>query len=454
MKKIFLFLFVLILSFIIAPSAKADSASLYLSPASGSFLKGSVFTVSVFVNTEENEINTVCAELKFPADKLQITSPTAGTSFIAEWLTPPNYSNKDGIISFRGGIPKGITTSAGLVSAITFRAVSSGIAKIEFRQGSKILLNDGKGTDILTDTRDSEYNILIPPSEGPDVSSPTHPNSNVWYPDSSPFFSWEKEEGVIDFSWSFDQNPNTRPDGISEGEQTMASFSKVKDGIWYFHLRQKKDKVWGKTSHSQIRVDTTSPEEFFPRVETPAGLISEEAMVYFESKDDFSGIDHYEVSVIDLSDKESARSFFTEEISPYKIFTKKVGKYNVIIKAVDKAGNIREQEVKFRLITPLISHIEAQGLEIRGILFHWWLIYCLLGVVLILLSFGIYHILRGKNLAGRLKKEVVEAEKEIRDVRELEEKIRKIRVLEEEAGEESKRLAKGLMGKKEPPTKF
>ncbi len=176
---------------LIASSAQGAEASLYLSPSSGSFLVGSTFTVSIFLNTEGNEINVVWADLKFPPEILQITSPTAGTSFISEWILPPNYSNERGIVSFRGGVPGGIVTSAGLVSSITFRAVASGVAKIEFSKESKVLLADGKGTDILTAIRGGEYKILVPPPEGPKVLSPTHPNPNVSYPDSSPSFSWE-----------------------------------------------------------------------------------------------------------------------------------------------------------------------------------------------------------------------------------------------------------------------
>jgi len=361
MKRIFLILVILILSFISGSSVEAASAELYLSPSSGSFFVGSTFSVSVFANTEGNEINVVWAELKFPPEILQVTSPTAGASFIAEWLTPPNYSNERGIISFRGGIPGGITTSAGLVSSITFRAVASGTAKVEFREGSRVLLNDGKGTDILTTKINGEYHILIPPPEGPIVFSPTHPNPNVWYSDSSSTFSWEKEGGVTDFSWSFDQNPNGRPDGISEGRETLASFTEVGDGVWYFHIRQKKEGIWGKTSHSQVRIDNTPPNEFTPKVETYTRLIGYQAMVYFETTDNFSGISHYEVSLIDLSAAEPSRSFFTEEISPYQVPFKKAGKYNAIIKAVDKAGNTREAEARFRMVTP----------------FPWWLIWIL-----------------------------------------------------------------------------
>lgn len=380
MQKIFVVaILVFLLSFSLTSLVSAESAFLYLSPSSGSFLIGSTFTVSVFVNTEGNEINTVLAELRFPPDKLQVTSPTAGTSFIAEWLTPPNYSNEKGIISFKGGIPGGIGTSAGLVSSVTFRVVSSGKAKIEFRETSKVLLNDGKGTNILTNTQGGEYHLLIPPPEGPQVFSSTHPNPNIWYSDSSPAFSWEKESGVTDFSWSFDQNPTGRPDGIAEGSQTSVSFSDVLDDIWYFHLRQRKEGVWGKTSHVAVRVDANPPREFTPQVEASTLLVDYQTMVYFETTDDSSGLDHYEVSIIDLSLPESSRSFFTEEISPYKVPFKKPGKYNVIIKAVDKAGNSRESEAKFRMVTPLISHIEGRGLEVRGILLSWRLI--LIGII-------------------------------------------------------------------------
>lgn len=378
MKGLFCIISILIISFAVAQPVQAGNAFLYLSPSSGSFLVGSTFTVSIFVNTEGNEINLVWADLKFPSDKIQITSPTAGTSFITEWNIPPNYSNEKGIVSFRGGIPGGIITSAGLVSSVTFRVVSSGEAKIEFGEESKILLNDGKGTNILTKTLDGNYHLLIPPPEGPQVFSSTHPNSDVWYPDSSPGFSWEKEEGVNDFSWSFDQNPNGRPDGISEGNQNEVSFSNVSDGIWYFHLRQKKGEVWGKTSHVAVKIDTTPPRDFNPRIETYTKLAGYQTMVYFETIDDSSGVDHYEISLIDLNTPEPSHSFFTEEISPYKVPFEKAGKYNVIIKAVDKAGNSREKEARFRMITPLISHLEGVGVKIKEIIIPWWVIFVII----------------------------------------------------------------------------
>lgn len=372
LAAMFMIVSVLVIAYGIPQKSSGVGASLYLSPSSGSFLVGSTFTISIFLNTGGANVNTVWANLKFPPKILQVTTPAAGTSFFSEWLSPPNYSNEKGIISFQGGISGGIATSAGLISSITFRAIASGTAKIEFTEGSRVLSHDAKGTDILTNTLGGEYKILVPQPEGPNVFSPTHPDAAVWYSDSSPAFAWDKEEGVDYFSWSLSQNPHESPGGIYEGDQTFTSFEDIPDGVWYFHIKQKKQGAWGKTSHVAIKIDVTPPREFMPRIETYSRLLGSQAMVYFETTDDFSGVEYYEVSVISLSETGLSRSFFTEELSPYKVPYKEAGKYNVIIRAVDGAGNIRENEVIFRLVTPIITHIQGEGLEIRGVFIPWW----------------------------------------------------------------------------------
>jgi hypothetical protein len=420
--------------------AESRSASLYLSPSSGSFLVGSTFTVSIFLNTNDNKVNTVWVDIKFPSDLLQVTSPTTGKSFITEWLTPPSYSNEKGIISFRGGIPGGISTSAGLISSITFRTIASGVAKMEIADDSKILLNDGAGTNILLNRVNGEYHILVPAPEGPLVISDTHPNPEKWYSDSSPSFSWEKEDNVAGYSWSFSQNPQEAPDGISESKDNFTSYSNIKDGIWYFHIRQQKNGVWGKTSHVEVKIDTTPPKNFSPKIESSSKL-TEYQMVYFETSDDFSGIDHYEVSLIDLSGQGTLNSFFTEEKSPYKITLKKAGEYKIIVKAVDKAGNAKESEAKFK------STISV--LKIGNYVFSQRLLFLIIGIVILIFGYFIYLFLKQlkrktENQEINLYKEINEAEKEIDDVKLAEEKLRQMRLGEEKAHEAYQKLKERL----------
>jgi hypothetical protein len=409
------------------------NTSLYLAPSKGTFFAGSTFSVSIYVDTKGNEINAVEVDLKFPPDILQVTTPTAGESFISEWLTPPSYSNIGGTISFKGGIPGGIKTSAGLVSTITFRAKSPGLARVEFLDSSKVLLNDGKGTPIFTTNFGGVYEILISPPEGPKIFSPTHYDSDIWYSDSNPQFYWEKEEGVTDFSFSFSQNPQENPDNISEGDATLKSYEDVPDGIWYFHLRAKKEGIWGKTSHFPIKIDTTPPQKFELRMDSGSGF------VYFDTKDLHSGLDHYEVSILNISETPILNPFFIEATSPYKIPYQKPGKYNVIVRAYDKAGNSQTAEAKFQIISPALSYIEGKGIQVKGILFSWRLIYVILFLFLIAASYLIFYFSR-----RGYKKGIKEIKEALTEIQKIEEREKETQRLKEKFEEERKKLEEKL----------
>lgn len=434
--------------------AEERGASFYLSPHTGTFFVGSTFDVSVFVNTEENSINAVQVDLKFPPNLLQVTSPTAGSSFISVWADQPFYSNKDGLISFKGGVPApGINASAGLVSKITFRTKAPGIAFISFLNSSKVLLADGKGTNILKTTTVGEYILIIAPPEGPKVFSSTHPSLTTWYKNNNPSFRWEKEEGVTDFSYSLDQDPQGISDNISEGSDTSTTFNDVLDGIWYFHLKAKKiskgEERWGEASNYPIQIDTTPPKDFAINIERIGRITGLRFFAYFSTTDLLSQIDHYEISVVDLSDpQDSTNPFFIEAVSPHRLPIERTGKYAILVRAYDKAGNFTESKSTLTIVSPLISYTE-KGIKIGILFLPWWLIYIFAGALLISLAFGTRHILRRKNLAERLRKEVSEAEKEIEDVKELEKKIQGMMALEEETKKEAERLTERLRGKDE-----
>jgi len=422
--------------------AEGPSASLYLSPYSGTFFVGNTFDVSVFVNTEENNINAVEVNLKFPPELLQVTSPTASFSFISIWADQPSYSNKDGTISFKGGVPNpGIKTSAGLVSTVTFRAKAPGTAKISISDSSKVLLSDGKGTNILKSTANGEYSLVLQPFEGPKITSPTHPSLTTWYRNNNPVFFLEKEEGMTDFSYSLDQDPNGTLDNISEGSNNSAAFNDVGNGIWYFHAKAKKNGAWGGVSHYPVHIDTAPPKAFKITIDTAKILTSSRFFAYFSTEDSLSGMDRYEVSVVDMSDPQAlSNPFFIEAVSPYQIPFEKTGEFAVLVRAYDKAGNFSEDKEILKTMSPFLSYTK-EGIRIKNFLLPLFSIYFIIAGILVLIVWLIYNYLKRRNLGRRLRTEVAEAEKEIEDVRRLEKKIQDMRLLEEEARRESERLA-------------
>jgi len=397
-----LFLTVLLLNLGLKQPVKAAGASLYFSPSSGTVFAGSTFNVSVFLNTSGADVNAVKIKLKFDPKKLQIVSPTAGKSFISVWVAQPSYSNTLGTAAFQGGAPSpGINTSDGLVSTITFRAISPGQALVSFiEEDCAALLNDGQGTDILSSFGRAVYNLAVPPPEGPKIFSSTHPDQNKWSKNNNPSFNWEKESGVTDFSWLLNNEPQDVPDNISEGAERGVFFSEAADGIWYFHLKAKRAGAWGGTSHYLAQIDTSPPADFslvFEPTLANGWIASQEPVVSFITTDALSGLDYFKLKTVDLREglEGEEAGFFTEAESPYRFPLLGLGKHLVIVRAYDKAGNWREVS---RVIEVMPPHerffISAEVLFFCRWFLPGWFLAGFLILVLVVFGFLLYFLYR------------------------------------------------------------
>jgi len=409
--KIFYLIFFLISLFPLFSQGQ-EGASLYITPSSGTYFVGSTFNVSIYVNTGGRDINAVQVELQFPADKIQVASPTTGKSFISVWVSQPTYSNTRGTASFIGGLPSpGVNTSSGLVSTITFRAKAPGTATISFKDSSQILLDDGNGTNILSSISGAKYELVIPPPEGPIVSSPTHPDQNKWYQDNNPAFSWEKAGDVTDFSYSLDKNAIGVPDNSSEGDAATVSYDNLSDGLWYFHVKSKRAGSWGGPTHFPVYIDKTSPAKFKPEVEPSKRTSNRSPLISFITTDALSGIDHYEINIVSKDLESESAAFFTEQASPYRIPTQELGSYSIIVRAYDRAGNYQDETVEIKIVLPgeeqgFFRIIETFFIGRTSIFYS-----VIILVLFFLLLFPIIVYADRKQNRARLKKEVKDVRK-------------------------------------------
>jgi len=391
-----------------------EGASLYITPSNSTYFVGSTFNVSIYVNTGGRDVNAVQVELQFPPDKLQVSSPTTGKSFISVWISQPTYSNIEGTASFVGGLPSpGINTSSGLVSTITFRAKAPGTAIISFKDSSQVLSDDGRGTDILSSISGAKYELVIPPPEGPIVSSPTHPDQNKWYQDNNPAFNWEKAEDVTDFSYSLSKNATGVSDNSSEGDATTVSYDDLDDGLWYFHIKSKRANSWGGLTHFPVYIDKTSPAKFGLEVEPSKRTSNRSPSISFITTDALSGIDHYEVKVISKDLESGPAIFFTEQVSPYRIPAQELGSYDIVVRAYDRAGNYRDASVKIKIVLPgeeegFFGIVETFFIGRTSIFYS----VIILALFFLLLFPIIVYVDRKQNRA-RLKKEVEDVRKEL-----------------------------------------
>lgn len=352
------------------PSKAGAAASLYVEPSSGTFVLGSTFTVSLYLNTGGQSVNAIEANLRFPPDKLQVVSPTAGKSLIQVWMSQPAYSNIDGMLKFQGTVPTpGINTDAGLISTVTFRVKSLGVASLRFRDTSQVLLNDGLGTNVLGQMTDGIYHLILPPPAGPVVTSRTHLDQGKWYSLDTVLFEWASIEKVEGFSYILNDDPAGTPDNISEGLKTGVAYDNLADGNYYFHIKTLREGMWGGVTTYVVRIDNTPPATFNINILPKNRTSNRRPLIDFGTTDVTSGVDHYELKIIPLDAPlayaEQRETFFIETDAPYsRRFDD--GRFEIIVRAYDKAGNYYQAESRLTIIRPLFEFIVSDGLRIGG----------------------------------------------------------------------------------------
>lgn len=368
------------------------TATVFFSPRTGSFVEDSTFEVPILLNSRGSSVNAVEIKLRYDSDVLSIVQSSSGKSIIGVWVDPPSYDNSLGSASFVGVIPDGIVTDAGLVASITFKAKKSGTATLGILQTSRVLLNDGLGSEMVLDAGRASYSIIPKAPEGVQIYSETHPSQSSWYNNNSPVLAWDKDAGVTGFSYVLDDKPSTIPANEVMTSDVTKAYEGLKDGLWYFHIKAYKNGVWGSTGHFLLRIDTAPPARFTPEVSyvVAAAIVVERALVSFFTTDNLSGIDHYEVGVIDKSQPITESPVFVESESPFQV--PNGGNLRVIVRAVDKAGNVRDESINVGSPYSLTNFIDS------------YLIWILLVIILLALIYGAVHYLYGHKIIPHIKR--------------------------------------------------
>jgi cell division protein ZapA (FtsZ GTPase activity inhibitor) len=364
-----------ILLFLFSFSNAVNSATLFLSPNSGTFTLGKTFSISIKVDSGGGVgINAAEAILSFDPTYLNVNTVSKSGSIFTLWPVEPSFSNSKGEVNFAGGSPTPYTGSAGTIISITFVAKKAGTTEVKFKSGS-VLAADGKGTNVLSSMGSATFVIKAgevpseeekekPPAgnlpQKPEVSSPTHPDPEKWYSNKNPEFTWKLPADVIGVSFLLTQSSSSNPGTVSQGLIDSKKYENVEDGIWYFHIRYQNKAGWGPILHRKVLIDTIPPEikEFSIKKEDPT---DPKPILTFYATDTLSGIDYYQILV---NDKEFATTTNIEE-KIFPIGPLSPGKYKIELKAFDKAGNSKS-EVKETEIEPLKYPIFATLISKEG----------------------------------------------------------------------------------------
>jgi len=178
-KKV-LFLFSVLFSVSLVLPLGAKGAVLYFEPSSTQLKMGQEFEVKVKVNPEKECINTIKTDIEYDKDILIAKDFLTGSSIISLWLKKPEIKAKEGRISFSGGIPGGFcgeipgdpgesdTLGKIIFKVPEFLVSDKNIAKVKFLETSRVLLNDGLGTEAHLKLEEGQYKILKEKEKSPE----------------------------------------------------------------------------------------------------------------------------------------------------------------------------------------------------------------------------------------------------------------------------------------------
>ncbi len=353
-EKIFPALFFVALA-LFSPS-KAFGASLFVSPAAGSFVVGQNFAVAVAVGSADRALNAAAGTVIYPADKLEVVSVNKSNSVLSYWITEPSAAA--GQIKFEGVVPNpGFTGAAGTLLNITFRVRATGQALVNFSSGS-VLANDGLGTEILTAMPGASFSLLpqvttppapqstVPATYGPpapEVTSSTHPDPNRWYANSDPVFSWPVSGEITGVNFLANRESTANPGTNSDGLMKTYQYRDVADGEWFFHLRLRDAGGWGGITHFGFNIDTEKPTNLKVKLAPRSDDTDPRIAALVSAQDRTSGLDRYEFSL-----NNGAPVTWTDDgQGEYRFVVSEPGHQVLVVKVYDLAGNYLQESVEF-----------------------------------------------------------------------------------------------------------
>ncbi len=389
--------------FLIVLPANVFAATIFLVPQQSVIGPHDQVVVDVKIDSAGAGFNATQATIRFPKDLLTAQTPDKKDSAFSFWLEEPHTDNDQGVVSFTGGAPYGISGSSIQVLRLVFTPKGTGNANISIVD-SAITSSDGSGTNIVSTTTDTAVLISpnrvssratnasamaavststasvpsapVPGSGLPIVSGvkiPLYPNEAAWYNHIGPFaVSWTLPPDVSGVNTVIDRQSNTDLPEKSAGIFDSENFDALSDGVWYIHIRFKNNIGWGPTLHRRIAVDTVPPVSFKLSGADNKDLTTPTFALQFKATDALSGLNQYTITV-DGVDMETipAAGFSGSHITP----PIEPGYHNLEVKASDMAGNSVISSIPVRvdpimspviLFTPDQIYTNNRGVSVKG----------------------------------------------------------------------------------------
>ncbi len=297
---------------------------------------------SIVVYPGGESINAVTADIEYDPQTIMIKEIITDNS----WCNPDlflekNIDNINGKVTITCLLPNpGFSGSKGVVAALAIQPLREGQFFLRFGPDTKVLANDGLGTNVLRRADNGSYQVV---DEQPSTNKPlkqltvfssSHPNKERWYMDKKINLSWLNQRGST-FQHALNRLPNFVPDKEVTTTKKTALEMAIEDGIYYFHLLETRNGAPVGLTHYKIMIDSTPPPP--PVIKTSSNEINEGEIVRFELQNLDQSSSTQPGFFIRIN-----QGLFLPVRSPLSIPFISSGNYQVDVRVFDKAGNFSD----------------------------------------------------------------------------------------------------------------
>lgn len=326
------------------------NSTLRMQPEWGIFDLGFEQRFTVMADTGDEPINAIHIGLMFDPQAVEIKRFDTGKSSCS-YIVENSIDVENGTANF-SCVLLGSETVEHLLSVVDVitHPLRTGTFELSFNPATtKVLANDGIGTDVLRMTTSGSYRVgnfnmendlesISTTTRSFVVFSPSHPNQSRWYGLDTARFVWSGKKGSV-YAYTIDNEPETVPNGLKTTHQFNLELPIAGDGIYYFHLR---DVSGGPVAHYRLQADSTPPQIL--SVHASADEIFEGDIVRFTFEADDVGSGIQKNFYIDLGN----HLFLPIGQNLFVPFLDE-GEQKLTLRVYDGAGNFSEKDQVIRV---------------------------------------------------------------------------------------------------------
>lgn len=193
-----------------------SASEIFIEPRELSILPQRTFEVSIFLDTQQEDINALEGKLIFPTDLLELKEIRDGNSLVTFWIDRPQSTQAP--VPFAGMIPGGYRFPKGLLLSLVFESKQEGQGVVAIEQ-ARVLKNDGLGTPAPLTLSPFRVTISSQAAESPAMQKSTDTDPPEPF---TPVLS--REEHSFDGQWFVSFATQDKGSGVDHFEIQTASW--------------------------------------------------------------------------------------------------------------------------------------------------------------------------------------------------------------------------------------